>query len=131
MTKWLHLPRKLLAPLRIPEDAEREQGLVRVIVGVVILSFITAYSMLRHGSLAPLMAEWSLALAFLTVSAILLAAISLRPGDHTELQEDMVLHVIPGIWQEDWGVEISECIQVTPEGGRALANFQRELIVKD
>jgi Xaa-Pro dipeptidase len=57
--------------------------------------------------------------------------ISLRPGDHTELQEDMVLHVIPGIWQEDWGVEISECIHVTPSGGEALADFRRELIVKD
>lgn len=57
--------------------------------------------------------------------------ISLRPGDHTELQENMVLHVIPGIWLEDWGVEISECIHVTPSGGEPLANFRRELIVKD
>ncbi len=57
--------------------------------------------------------------------------ISLRPGDHTELQENMVLHVIPGIWQEDWGVEISECIHVTPSGGEPFADFRRELIVKD
>ncbi|MDX1609447.1 MAG: M24 family metallopeptidase [Halofilum sp. (in: g-proteobacteria)] len=57
--------------------------------------------------------------------------ISLRPGDKTELQENMVLHVIPGIWQEDWGVEISECIHVTANGGQALADFRRELIVKD
>jgi len=57
-------------------------------------------------------------------------SVSLRPGDKTELQEDMCLHVIPGIWMDDWGIEISECIQVTPSGGRAFADFERGLIVK-
>jgi len=57
-------------------------------------------------------------------------SISLRPSDHTELQEDMCLHVIPGIWMDDWGVEISECIHVTPQGGRAFADIERQLIVK-
>lgn len=56
--------------------------------------------------------------------------LSLRPGDRTELQENMTLHVIPGIWMDDWGVEISECIHVTDQGGRAFADFERELIVK-
>jgi Xaa-Pro aminopeptidase len=57
-------------------------------------------------------------------------SVSVRPGDKTELQENMCLHIIPGIWMDDWGMEISECIQVTPSGGRALADFERNLIVK-
>ena len=57
-------------------------------------------------------------------------SVSLRPGDRTELRENMCLHVIPGIWMDDWGIEISECIRVTPEGGRAFADFERGLIVK-
>ena len=56
--------------------------------------------------------------------------ISLRPGDQTELQENMCIHMIPGIWQDDWGVEISECIQITPSGGQPFAEFERGLIVK-
>jgi ectoine hydrolase len=56
--------------------------------------------------------------------------ISLRPGDRTVLQPNMTLHVIPGIWMDDWGIEISECIQVTESGARTLANFPRQLFVK-
>lgn len=56
--------------------------------------------------------------------------LSLRPGDRTELAENMCLHVIPGVWMDDWGIEISECIHVTPDGGRPFADFRRELIVK-
>jgi len=57
--------------------------------------------------------------------------ISLRPGDKTVLQPDMTVHFIPGIWQDDWGIEISECIHLTDHGGDALANTPRRLIVKD
>jgi Xaa-Pro dipeptidase len=57
-------------------------------------------------------------------------SVSLRPGDKTELQENMCLHVIPGIWMDDWGMEISECIRVTESGGKAFADFERGLIVK-
>jgi len=56
--------------------------------------------------------------------------ISLRPGDKTVLQPDMTIHVIPGIWQDDWGIEISECIHLTERGAEPLANTPRELIVK-
>lgn len=57
--------------------------------------------------------------------------ISLRPGDKTVLQPDMTIHFIPGIWQNDWGIEISECIHITETGGVALANTPRVLFVKD
>lgn len=56
--------------------------------------------------------------------------ISLRPGDKTVLQPDMTIHVIPGIWQDDWGIEISECIHLTEAGAEPLATTPRELIVK-
>ncbi len=57
--------------------------------------------------------------------------ISLRPGDKTVLQPDMTIHFMPGIWQDDWGVGISECIHLTETGAVALADTPRRLIVKD
>lgn len=56
--------------------------------------------------------------------------ISLRPGDRTELQPNMTLHLIPGVWQDDWGVEISECFLVTERGAETLCDFPRRLFVK-
>ena len=59
------------------------------------------------------------------------ATLSLRPGDKTVLQEDMVIHIIPGIWLDDWGLEISECVLITPDGGKPFCRYPRELVVKD
>lgn len=55
---------------------------------------------------------------------------SLRPGDTTVLQPNMVFHLIPGIWMDDWGIEISETFVVTPNGGEAIASVRRGLFVK-
>ncbi|WP_331235009.1 M24 family metallopeptidase [Natronorarus salvus] len=52
---------------------------------------------------------------------------SLRPQDETVLEENMTFHVIPGIWFDEFGVEISETIRVTETGAEALASFPREL----
>jgi Xaa-Pro aminopeptidase len=57
--------------------------------------------------------------------------ISLRPGDKTVLQPDMTIHLMPGIRQGDWAVELSECIRLTETGAEPLADTPRELIVKD
>lgn len=57
--------------------------------------------------------------------------ISIRPGDKTIIQPNMTLHVIPGMYYEDFGVEISEAIRVTENGAETLANFPRELFIKD
>ena len=57
--------------------------------------------------------------------------LSLRPGDHTVLEPDMTLHVIPGVWFDDWGIEISECIHITENGAQPFCDFPRELFVKD
>jgi len=55
---------------------------------------------------------------------------SLRPGDLTVLEENMTFHLIPGIWMDDWGIEISEAFRVTASGGQTLADFPRKLFVK-
>lgn len=56
--------------------------------------------------------------------------ISVRPGDKTILQPNMTLHIIPGMYFENYGVEISEAIRVTETGCKTLANFPRKLFVK-
>ncbi|MFT9849392.1 M24 family metallopeptidase [Aneurinibacillus sp. REN35] len=55
---------------------------------------------------------------------------SIRKGDRTILQPNMTFHMIPGIWLDDYGVEISESFRVTETGCEVLANFPRELFVK-
>ena len=56
--------------------------------------------------------------------------ISLRPGDHTELEPNMTIHFMPALWFEDWGLEITESIRITETGAETLANWPRELQVK-
>lgn len=55
---------------------------------------------------------------------------SLRPGDTTKLEENMTFHLMPGLWTPDWGMAITETFVVTPQGGVALADVPREIVVK-
>ena len=55
--------------------------------------------------------------------------ISIRPGDTHPLQPNMTFHIMPGIWLEEWGVEISEPIVITETGAERLTDYQRKLIV--
>jgi Xaa-Pro dipeptidase len=57
--------------------------------------------------------------------------ISLRKGDKTVMQPNMTVHVMPGIWYDTWGIEISEAIRITETGCECLANVPRDLFVKD
>lgn len=57
--------------------------------------------------------------------------LSLRPGDKTELRPGMTIHMIPGIWMDDWGIEISECLRVTETGAEAFCTTPRRLFIKD
>ncbi len=57
--------------------------------------------------------------------------LSLRAGDTTELRPNMTIHVMPGIWMDDWGVEISECIRITETGAERFCDFPQELYVKE
>ena len=57
---------------------------------------------------------------------------SLRQGDHTVLQPYMCFHMILGMWQDDWGFELSETFRVADTGGpEILTRFSRDLVVKD
>ncbi len=42
----------------------------------------------------------------------------------------MTFHFMPGIWQEDWGIEITESILITETGVEMLCDFPRQLFVK-
>ncbi len=55
---------------------------------------------------------------------------SLRPGDTTVLKENMTFHFMPGLWFDDWGMEITESILITADGVECLANVPRELFIK-
>jgi len=54
---------------------------------------------------------------------------SLRQDDQTVLQPNMVFHMIPGIWLEHIGIEISETFRVTENGCEVLADVERKLFV--
>ncbi|MGF1500877.1 MAG: M24 family metallopeptidase [Paracoccaceae bacterium] len=56
---------------------------------------------------------------------------SLRPSDETELRPGMTIHFMPGIWSEDWGLEITETLLIRETGpAEALADYPRALFVK-
>ncbi len=56
---------------------------------------------------------------------------SLRMGDTSVLEENMTFHFMPGLWFDDWGLEITESIVITATGVETLAEVPRKLFVKD
>jgi ectoine hydrolase len=57
--------------------------------------------------------------------------ISLRAEDETELEPGMTFHFMPGLWMDDWGLEITETILITDAGpAECLCNRPRKLFVK-
>ncbi len=56
---------------------------------------------------------------------------SLRSGDRTELKENMTFHFMTGLWQDDWGMEITESIIIGKSGAELLADYPRKLLIKD
>ena len=56
--------------------------------------------------------------------------VSLRPGETTELLAGMAFHVILGIWNDDWGYELSEPVVVTHNGADRLTDLPQELTVR-
>ena len=56
--------------------------------------------------------------------------ISIRPGELTEMKPGMTFHFMPALWQEDWGLEITESVLVTETGYELLADVPRKLFVK-
>ncbi len=58
--------------------------------------------------------------------------ISLRDEDETVLRPGMCFHFMPGIWMDDWGLEITEPILIAEDGpARPFCNLPRKLVVKE
>lgn len=57
--------------------------------------------------------------------------LSLKPGEHTVLRENMTFHVIPWLFGLDGDkvMGISETVRVTPEGAERLVNVEQQLFV--
>ncbi|QQK78743.1 M24 family metallopeptidase [Salicibibacter cibi] len=55
---------------------------------------------------------------------------NLRQGDRTVLQPNMTFHMIPRLWIDGSGIEVSETFQVTETGCETLTDFERRLFVK-
>src|SRR5699024_1441200 len=54
----------------------------------------------------------------------------IRPGDQTVMEPNMDFHMIPGIWLDHIGIEISETFRVTETGVEILADVDRKLFTK-
>ncbi len=57
--------------------------------------------------------------------------LSIRRGDMTELRPNMTIHFMASLWQQDWGIEITETIAITESGAECLAHVPRAITVKD
>ncbi|RNF39060.1 M24 family metallopeptidase [Planococcus salinus] len=56
---------------------------------------------------------------------------SIRKGDKTILQPNMAFHMIPGMWFDSSGFEVSESFYITETGCETFAKLPRELFIKD
>ncbi|MDJ0826864.1 MAG: M24 family metallopeptidase [Rhodobacter sp.] len=57
--------------------------------------------------------------------------ISLREEDDSVLQPGMTFHFMPGLWMEDWGLEITESILIRDDGpAECFCTLPRKLFVK-
>ncbi|MEO0912367.1 MAG: M24 family metallopeptidase [Pseudomonadota bacterium] len=58
--------------------------------------------------------------------------ISFRPTDRTVLEPGMTFHFMPGLWMDDWGLEITEPILIRENGpAECLCQRPRKLFVKN
>jgi Xaa-Pro dipeptidase len=55
---------------------------------------------------------------------------SMRPKDKTVLKENMTFHLIPIIWQDDIGFEMSSAIRITENGCEEFYDFPKKLYTK-
>lgn len=57
--------------------------------------------------------------------------ISLRAEDETVLEPGMTFHFMPGLWMQDWGLEITESILIRDSGpAETFCNRPRQMFVK-
>jgi Xaa-Pro aminopeptidase len=54
---------------------------------------------------------------------------SLRDGDKTVLKPGMCLHLIPGIYEPEYSLLLSEPFHVTAQGAETFCKLERKLFV--
>jgi ectoine hydrolase len=57
--------------------------------------------------------------------------ISIRAQESTVVPANAVLHVVLGMWAENWGLELSETLLVTERGADVITSFPRALHIKE
>ena len=55
--------------------------------------------------------------------------VSLRADEKTVIEQNMVLHIMLGMWLDDWGMEMSETVCVTQSEAECLTQFPRDVFV--
>ena len=55
--------------------------------------------------------------------------LSFRPGEATLVPENAIVHVILGMWMDDWGMELSETLHVRGNGCVRLCDFPQHVHV--
>jgi Xaa-Pro dipeptidase len=55
--------------------------------------------------------------------------LSLRPAERTIVPQNAVVHVILGMWMDDWGMELSETLHITDTGCVRLCDFPQHVHV--
>jgi Xaa-Pro aminopeptidase len=55
--------------------------------------------------------------------------LSFRPEEPTIVPENAVVHVILGMWMDDWGLELSETLHITKDGCERLCDFPQHVHV--
>ena len=48
---------------------------------------------------------------------------SVRPEETRAVPENAVIHVILGMWMDDWGLELSETLHISDTGAQKLCDF--------
>ena len=46
------------------------------------------------------------------------------------IEENVTIHVMLGMWLDDWGMEMSETVRITATGVECLTDFPRGVYVK-
>lgn len=118
-------------------DAEKavleglEEGLQKAVPGNTCEDIASAFFAVlkRHGIVKDNRTGYSIGLSYPPDWGE--RTMSLRSGDHTELQENMVFHFMPGLWMDNWGLEITESFVVGSNGPEFLSQVPRKLMVKD
>ena len=56
---------------------------------------------------------------------------SIRPDDETVLMPNMTFHLMPALWMDEWGLEITEPLLIGDSGPAiCLAHYPRKLFVR-